>query len=122
MLPKKHRLAKPDIFTVLRTGKKLLYNAFLCKHLPSQDEASRFAIILSTKKTTRAVTRSRIKRILRNAVMSNLETCRHPVWMAIIYRAQEEQGKEDINKDIRSLFEHISLLYEKHSSQSNQAV
>lgn len=122
MLPKKHRLVKPDIFTVLRNGKKLLRNAFLCRHLSSQDKASKFAIILSTKKTTCAVTRSRIKRILRNAIVSNLEACRHSTWIVITYRVQEEQRKEDINKDIRSLFEDISLMYEKHSSRSNQAI
>lgn len=73
MLPAQHRLAKTtDIATVQSRGRRFFTPFFVAKFLSRPKEPTRFAFIVSTKVSKRAVDRNRIKRLMRQTVRLTL--------------------------------------------------
>ena len=75
MLPKENRLTDDyDFRRVKRLGKSYHCPLFKFSFAPRKTEgSSRFGFVISKKIDKRAVVRNRIKRLLREAVRSNLE-------------------------------------------------
>ena len=64
MLSIKHRLAKTtDIAAVNKHGRRFFNNFFVIKHLSVKTEALRFAFVVSTRVSKKAVVRNRIRRV-----------------------------------------------------------
>lgn len=73
MFSKKHRLAKTkDVKTTFARGRGFFYPHFNIKYNKSGLLAPRFTVVVSTKVSKKAVSRNRIKRILREVIRLRL--------------------------------------------------
>lgn len=73
MLKKQLRLAKTqDVQKVFAHGRAFFNPFFTVRFKPSNLEASRFTVVVSTKVSKKAVQRNRIKRVLREFLRLNI--------------------------------------------------
>lgn len=85
MLPAQHRLAKTtDIATVQSRGRRFFTPFFVVKALYKPRELTRFAFIVSTKVSKKAVDRNRIKRMMRQAVRVTLANFKPGDYVVIV--------------------------------------
>lgn len=74
MLPKENRLPSPLIKTVMRRGKRIATDGLQFIFIQNTIPISRFAFIVPLGVDKRAVTRNRVRRILRESVRLLLPT------------------------------------------------
>lgn len=83
MLKKENRLAKAaDIQKIFARGRTFFNSFFTVKFLPGLKE-KRFTVVVSTKVYKNAVSRNRLKRIVREHVRRNLAQFRNGTYMVI---------------------------------------
>lgn len=74
MLGKKHRLAKTkDVKLTFERGRAFFNPLFTLKFLKKPQPPARFAVVVSTKVSKKAVARNRIKRHIREFVRLNIQ-------------------------------------------------
>lgn len=72
MLKKEHRLAKTkDVKVVVSSGRSFFDPLFTLKRLAGRLGVKRFTVVVSTKVSKKAVTRNKIKRVLRESIRGN---------------------------------------------------
>ena len=73
MLPKSHRLPSLDIRRVMRTGRRMNSDTLQLIYVPAIKEGTRrFAIVVPKIVDKRATVRNRLKRLIREALWSEL--------------------------------------------------
>ncbi len=102
MLPPKHRLAKTtEITTVTTRGRRFFNPLFALKVVFKPDALPRFAFVVSTKVSKRAVVRNRIRRVLRETVQVHLVDLKPGDYVVIVKASAV--GLE--NKDLADRFQ-----------------
>jgi len=88
MLPEKNRLKKQKDFDSLFKNANTAYTKnFIMKAVPNNEDASRFAFMVSKKVSKRAVDRNRIRRQIRELIRLNLENITPGFDILIIVKA-----------------------------------
>jgi len=105
VLPKRHRLTTEEVRDVVARRVVKNTNHFLLKKLKTVKE-KKFAVVISKKANKRAVERNRIKRVLYDMVVKNIEEIEDGHYL-ILVRVVPEKTKE-IEKEIQELF---GLMY-----------
>ncbi len=110
MLPVNHRLPPQAFAGVFKNGKRTQSEDVTLITAPSKENASRFAIVVSTKIAKRAVERNRMKRLVREAVFHLLPTIQSGIDCLIIARKNFSQKKEvEMEHIVRNLISKHSL-------------
>lgn len=106
MLAKKNRLKnKKDIENVFKKGKTKTGKLVFLKIFKNNLDISRFAFIVSTKISKKAVIRNKIKRQLREIVRKNLSNIKSGVDIVIIAKPEIiNKYFQIIKKDVEGLF------------------
>ena len=85
MLKKTNRLAKTkDVQRTTMRGRSFFNPNFVIKYSASQSTAPRFTVTIATKVSKRAVVRNKIKRIIREAVRTNMARFRSGDYVIIV--------------------------------------
>jgi len=109
MLPKENRLKnKKDFEKVFKNGKGLKEGLLYVKFAGNNLAYSRFGFIVSTKVSKKAVVRNKIKRVLREAVKSEIKNIKKGIDAAIIVNPGIK--KEELSLKIKSLFKKAKLI------------
>lgn len=110
-LPLRNRIKKQkDFEEVFTQGKTVKGSFFLCRGLSRPGKPFRFAPVVPSKVSPRAVVRNRIKRRLMGAVQGLLSPL--PVGFDIVIVVQRlfEGTDEDLNKELEKVFQALKLL------------
>lgn len=104
MLNKKNRLAKDqEIKRVLAQGRNFFSPFFHLKYLLSAG-AARFAVVVSTKVSKKAVKRNRLKRILRELIRHKIGRLAPGDYMIMLKPKAAEAEENKVLADMNSLF------------------
>lgn len=110
MLNKKNRLAKDqDIKRTLAQGRGFFSPLFSLKFLQSAGPA-RFAIVVSTKISKKAVKRNRLKRILREFIRHKIGRLVMGDYMVIVRPKAAGQEESKILESLKELLEKLKFL------------
>lgn len=111
MLPKDHRLRlDKDIKTLFAKGKSVFGLLVMIKIRPNRLLISRFAVVVGTKISKRAVVRNRIRRQIRSVVENHLTE--FTPGFDIVFMPK----KEAIGKKTAELEEEILLMFKRKTS------
>lgn len=112
MLSQKYRLTKEKDFKKIRSfGRSFFTPCFRLRHMNTDAELSRFAIIVSTKTSKKATVRNRVKRQIREIIRLNRTKIRdgHDIVISVNSKALNKSYQE-IEKEILSVFKKAKLL------------
>lgn len=112
MLPKKHRLTKRrDFQNVLEKGVVFQSRLFGLAVLKSEeDQEPKIGIIVSNKISKKAVSRNRIRRLLREAARPYLATlAKGTLLVFLVKKAIVGENLENIKKEVARLYEKAGL-------------
>lgn len=109
MLPKTHRLPRPQFPLVLKHGTKLNSLYFTLFYIPTAENNPRFGIIVSAKVSKSAVNRNLLKRRLRHAVMSAIPDLKSPLDAILLAKPGSlNQTMQVFVKELRHTFSQLS--------------
>lgn len=112
MLPKKFRLAKTkEIDKVFKLGKSSFDQILGVKVLPTENEISRFVIVVSTKVSKKAVIRNKIKRRLHEIVRVHLPKIKTGFEFFILaLPAAKDCDYHDLEKSLQNHWQRLGIL------------
>jgi ribonuclease P protein component len=112
MLKRKHRLAKEsEVKQTFAKGRSFFSPYFVIKYGFSSLPHPRFAVIVSTRVSKRAVERNRIKRIVRESLRLSLEDFKPGDYVVIVkIRAAGKTAKE-LKDDLNRLLSNFRPRY-----------
>jgi ribonuclease P protein component len=107
MLKKANRLAKAkDIQTAFERGRTFFNPFFTLKYRPAQNQ-KRFTVVVSTKVYKNAVSRNRLKRILREYLRKNLLKFKNGDYMIMTKPKIAKISEADVMKNFLDLLSKI---------------
>lgn len=111
MLPKLHRLPGYRIPEILKTGRRFHADIATIVVTKNSEPASRFAVSVSTRLSKKATARNRTKRLLREALFTNLSAIQ-PGYDGIVFAKKLllEEKLQDILSEIHELLKKAGLL------------
>ncbi len=108
MIPQTLRLTKPRIAYILLKGKKINFDHLTGKFLPSQDSASHFCVVVSSKTAPLAVNRNRLRRQAYEIIRLNHALLARPCDLVIICKKTAANLVfQDLQQNINKLFKAI---------------
>jgi ribonuclease P protein component len=114
MIPQKFRLKKADIEWVLKKGNQITVDLFIAKFLPAQaiQATPRFAVIVSSKISGKAVERNRLKRKIYEAIrQSALNQKSLPFKIVLIPKKRALKSEySEISKGIEILISKLTKI------------
>jgi ribonuclease P protein component len=113
MLAKKIRIKKSDFTELLRSGRSFYSDNFILKAMKAKNiaETSRFAVIISKKVASKAVTRNFLKRRSKYALMKKLMIIKKGFIIALWIKKDLSQLKyKNFEAEIISLLEQANLI------------
>lgn len=115
MLKKENRLRKQKDFDKIFGSGTFFSQGFLSLKLaPNSLSSSRFAFIVSNKISKKAVSRNRIRRLLRESVRLSWDQIKPGFDVAVMARADiSEKSFEEVNEVVDSLLKKSGLLIKK---------
>jgi len=109
MLSKKNRIKdKRLIKKILKKGRRVKFGYLLFKYLPSEEENSKFAFIVSKKVSKKAVVRNKIKRQLSEILRTNLAN--FPIKVNGVFIALPGIGELDFAQKKENLFQVLKAI------------
>lgn len=113
MLKKNHRLSKEkDIKFTTKRGRNFFTPYFVVKFVSKKESAPRFAIIVSTKVSKKAVVRNRIKRVAREALRRQINKFVPGDYIIVMRQAAEKLNNQTLSSQLIGVFVNIKLLRE----------
>ena len=107
-LNKKNRLKKKkDFESVFKKGKAVKGNFLFAKYLKNDLDCSRFAFIVSSKVSKKAVVRNRIRRVLSDISRTRLKEIGPVDAILIADKRIIEAPREKIEQDLEAIFRKI---------------
>lgn len=112
MLPLKYRLTKEKDFKKINTSGWSFFSSWLrLRYLANNQKLSRFAVVVSTKVSKKAVKRNRIKRQLREIIRLNLTKIKPGYDIAVSVNSKAlDKDYKDLEKEALRLFTKARLL------------
>lgn len=112
MLSIKHRLAKTtDIAAVNKHGRRFFNNLFVIKHLPVKTDIVRFAFVVSTKVSKKAVIRNRIRRVLREQVRAYQKDFKPGDYIVIVNIKAVPLSNSELRENFQQFLKKVNLLH-----------
>lgn len=100
MLPRKYRLtAEKDFNRIFKRGRSVSGKGVGLKVAPNRLEVSRFAFVVSTKISKKAVVRNKLKRQMREVVCEVLEDIKKGMDVVVMARKDAADAEFSILKD-----------------------
>lgn len=110
MLEKKHRLAKDrDVRVTLARGRSFFSPFFTLKFFTGPS-SPRFAFVVSTKVSKKAVTRNRIKRVLREVVKLSLKSFKSGDYVVMVKPSSAKLPEDAMLKEFSGLLQKSRLI------------
>jgi len=111
MLNKKHRLAKTkDVELVFARGRSFFNPLVSVKFFRNDREKKRFTVVVSTKVSKKAVSRNRLKRILREFVRLRLDKFLPGDYAIVVRPAAAKTEEKVLLQELEKLFKKGGLL------------
>lgn len=105
MLPKKHRINRKLFEEVVKKGKSFFSPYLSLKIAPTIENQSRFAFVVSSKVSKKAVERNKIKRRARSIVQKNLSKIKKQINAIIFFKkGAEKMTFQELEKEINDIF------------------
>lgn len=97
MFHKKNRLAKTrDVKTAFERGRGFFNSFFTIKYLATAQPVARFTVVVSTKVSKKAVTRNRLKRLVREFIRKNMSLFSSGDYAIVIKSAAVKAEPKDL--------------------------
>lgn len=110
MLKKENRLTKKkDFDEVYKKGRGLKADSLFLKIFDNQGNPTKFGIVISKKVSKKAVTRNKIKRVIRE-IIKNIDFKEGFKIIIIVYPSIKEKGFNGIKEEINYLFKKAKCL------------
>lgn len=110
MLPKKHRLSRQEFKEVLSKGRSLHTESFVFSYnIKSGIECPQIGVIASLKVSKKATARNRAKRILKAAILEQIDNIQPEAQIILIAKQRV------LNEKYKSLREELATALEKTS-------
>lgn len=108
MLSRKHSLSRKEIF---KNSDAFFSSAFILKIKKSDEELSRFAVVVSKRIDKRAVRRNKIRRWVKSSVEELVPSIRGS-WQILIIAKNNARDKDfsQIKSELTELFKKINIL------------
>ena len=109
MLPRSHRVPKKSFPRVVKNGSRVYTKNFAWTIQKNDDSQTRLGIVIGKKISKLAVTRNKIKRIVREAFQAKKTS--FPYALDLICFVKQNCAKEtpmDIQQEIQELIKHIN--------------
>jgi len=112
MLTRTNRLSQESEITTTKRNGRAVYNSFFkIKYLISDKNDSRFAVVVSTKVSKKAIQRNRLRRQCLEIIRLNLKNIK-PFYNVVVWVNQKtiDADYSDLEQQLMSLFKKARLI------------